>query len=451
MDNDGVGTMGAFMELKETQLEQEATHVTNAEEEDLGKIDDTVAIVGEARGPSKMNHAFTKKLEDRPTKYIILEEGKGWVLRTMAELWRIHKSRVKAEYYTKYSTDKERLQNMPASIPLEKFKVLLEYWGDEDVQTKAKNKKKMPQTPRKGHIYPKTRKNPTEVEGDAAETGGDSEAEEVQLDFDGLGPNWLVGRIGITRKTKKDAMKIERTNSAKLEKLREDLASEMEKKMNKKLEKILGKLAEENPSLNINGVKISLSTTAGSGPSSLDYDTLHLIWTPEKLQQQLDVIDQRYEILTGKALASLKSGIKVIAQRHTRELKLDSQSREKYTTLLNRVEEVIRVLADAESSKQVTQAIQIGARAIKENSTSVDEVQRCLEELDESIAMQKEVEDFLQTEQRPCSNLDPFSNGNDVLFMGKVELYMVRKYILMVGHFIIYSSASSSGQGQSPV
>ena len=46
MDNDGVGTMSAYMALKKTQLEQEATHVIDAEEEDLGKIDDTVAIVG---------------------------------------------------------------------------------------------------------------------------------------------------------------------------------------------------------------------------------------------------------------------------------------------------------------------------------------------------------------------------------------------------------------------
>ena len=37
----------------------------------------------------------------------------------------------------------------------------------------------------------------------------------------------------------------------------------------------------------------------------------------------------------------------------------------------------------------MTEAIQIGARATKENSTSVDEVQRCLEELDSSIAMQE--------------------------------------------------------------
>ncbi|KAL1826786.1 hypothetical protein ACET3Z_005198 [Daucus carota] len=41
------------------------------------------------------------------------------------------------------------------------------------------------------------------------------------------------------------------------------------------------------------------------------------------------------------------------------------------------------------SASKVTEAIQIGARAIKENSTSVDEGQRCLEELDSSIAMQE--------------------------------------------------------------
>lgn len=57
--------------------------------------------------------------------------------------------------------------------------------------------------------------------------------------------------------------------------------------------------------------------------------------------------------LREKALTSLKSGNKVVALRHTRELKLASQSREKCTTLLNRVDEVIRALADADSSKQV--------------------------------------------------------------------------------------------------
>ena len=44
---------------------------------------------------------------------------------------------------------------------------------------------------------------------------------------------------------------------------------------------------------------------------------------------------------------------------------------------------------------QVTEAIQIGVRAIKENKISVEEVQLCLEELDESINSQKLVENAL--------------------------------------------------------
>ncbi|KAK3026939.1 hypothetical protein RJ639_040345 [Escallonia herrerae] len=147
----------------------------------------------------------------------------------------------------------------------------------------------------------------------------------------------------------------------------------------------------------IEGVKISLLPRAVSGITSLDFDVLHLIWTEEKLQQQVDVIDQRYETSRKLALASLNSGNKVIALRHARELKMASQSREKCITLLNRVEEVLRVIADAESSKVVSEAIQIGARAIKENNMSVEEVQLCLQELDESIDTQKQVEQALES------------------------------------------------------
>ncbi|KAA8549008.1 hypothetical protein F0562_000692 [Nyssa sinensis] len=116
-------------------------------------------------------------------------------------------------------------------------------------------------------------------------------------------------------------------------------------------------------------------------------------------QQQflLDVIDQRCETSKHLALATLKSGNRKIALRHARELKLASESREKCTGLLNRVEEVLRIIADAESSKKVSEAIQIGARAIKENSMSVEEVQNCLQELDESIDLYKQVEEVLES------------------------------------------------------
>ncbi|CAK9142261.1 unnamed protein product [Ilex paraguariensis] len=140
------------------------------------------------------------------------------------------------------------------------------------------------------------------------------------------------------------------------------------------------------------GVKVSLSPGTVCATTSLDYNILYLICTLEKLQQQLDVIDERCEKSRKSGLASLKSGNKVVALRHARELKLASQSREKCTTLSNRVEEVLRVIADAECSKKVSEAIQIGARAIKENKISLEEVELCLQELDESLDSQKQVE-----------------------------------------------------------
>lgn len=147
----------------------------------------------------------------------------------------------------------------------------------------------------------------------------------------------------------------------------------------------------------IEGVKVSLSSGAVLNIISLDYNVLHLIWTEEMLQQRLDVIDQRCETSKKLALASLRSGNKTIALRHARELKLTSQSREKCTMLFNRVEEVLRVIADAESSKAVSEAIQIGAKAVKENKISVEEVQICLQELDEGIESQKELERVLES------------------------------------------------------
>ncbi|KAK1389672.1 hypothetical protein POM88_017850 [Heracleum sosnowskyi] len=41
-------------------------------------------------------------------------------------------------HYNPYLTDDARLENRPKGIPLETFKSLLEYWGDETVQEKAK-------------------------------------------------------------------------------------------------------------------------------------------------------------------------------------------------------------------------------------------------------------------------------------------------------------------------
>lgn len=57
------------------------------------------------------------------------------------------------------------------------------------------------------------------------------------------------------------------------------------------------------------------------------------------------------------ALASLNSGNKKVALRHAKALKLASESREKCISFLNRVEEVLSLIANAESTKKVILAI----------------------------------------------------------------------------------------------
>lgn len=85
------------------------------------------------------------------------------------------------------------------------------------------------------------------------ERPSDHDEDEAEIDFEAHGPNWLVGRTGRTRKSaKKQPENIGHTDSADLEKMRKEIAAEMDDKMNKKLGKILGRLAEMNPTLNVN-------------------------------------------------------------------------------------------------------------------------------------------------------------------------------------------------------
>ncbi|KAJ7977758.1 Charged multivesicular body protein 7 [Quillaja saponaria] len=154
----------------------------------------------------------------------------------------------------------------------------------------------------------------------------------------------------------------------------------------------------------VEGVKISFSTTAVSSVSNLDHDVLYLIWTTEKLQQQLDVIDRRYEMSRKSALTFLHSGNRKVALRYAREMKVGAENREKCSSLLNKVEEVLGIIANAESTKQVSEAIQIGSQAIKENMISLEEVDLCLSDLQESIDSQKQVEKAL--EKTPYADIE---------------------------------------------
>ncbi|GER41905.1 charged multivesicular body protein [Striga asiatica] len=146
----------------------------------------------------------------------------------------------------------------------------------------------------------------------------------------------------------------------------------------------------------IQGVKVCLAPGADSTPLSVDYSILHLVWTTEKLEQQLDSIDHRYQKSRTLALASIKDGNKKRALRYAAELKLASQSRERCLSFLQRVENVLEVITDAESSKKVSDAIQSSTQALKENQINLEEVERCLKEVDENIDSLKQLDKALE-------------------------------------------------------
>ncbi|GAB4841832.1 hypothetical protein Ancab_022568 [Ancistrocladus abbreviatus] len=145
------------------------------------------------------------------------------------------------------------------------------------------------------------------------------------------------------------------------------------------------------------GVKLSLTSAAVSGVTSLDCDILQLIWTTEKLQQQLDVIDQRCQVSRKSALAALKSGNKKAALRHAKEHRSTCENRENFMLLLNRVEEVLHGIIDMESTRKVSEAMHLGARAMKENRLNGEELQQCLQEVDENFYFQGEFNKALES------------------------------------------------------
>ncbi|KAK1395382.1 hypothetical protein POM88_014438 [Heracleum sosnowskyi] len=71
-------------------------------------------------------------------KYIVPDDAKPWVNKSMSDHFRSYKSRIKRDYYNTYPTDEERLSHRPEEVSLSDWKILLNYWGDEKVQEIAK-------------------------------------------------------------------------------------------------------------------------------------------------------------------------------------------------------------------------------------------------------------------------------------------------------------------------
>ncbi|VAH74790.1 unnamed protein product [Triticum turgidum subsp. durum] len=109
------------------------------------------------------------------------------------------------------------------------------------------------------------------------------------------------------------------------------------------------------------------------------------------------------------ALMSFKAGDKQGAFRYVRQSKLLSESRNKCTQLLERVEEVISLIASAESTKQVYEAIQIGMKAMKEHNVSIEDINTHLKEVDDLVAAQRKINVALES-----APLDSLADEEDI-------------------------------------
>ncbi|XP_057854674.1 uncharacterized protein LOC131064539 isoform X3 [Cryptomeria japonica] len=177
----------------------------------------------------------------------------------------------------------------------------------------------------------------------------------------------------------------------------------------------------------IEGVKVSLVSVPVTNVSQLDYDILHLHWTLDRLQKQLEVIDTRCKKSKASALSAIQAGNKQVSLRHVRYMKMALESKAKCVGFMDRVEEVLGVIVDTESTKKVSEAIQLGAQSIKENGISIEEVHACLQDLDESVALQREMEDSLGA--KPISFVDMENEDLEEEF-GRLEMELEDENLL---------------------
>ncbi|KAM7263468.1 hypothetical protein ACFE04_001151 [Oxalis oulophora] len=97
---------------------------------------------------SKMCHATYTNWKMLPTKdvmwnyfnkkYIIPENRKKVVLQIISDSWRKHKHTIKKKYFDPFKNTKERLKTPPTCIPLDHFKVFINFWRLEQIQALCK-------------------------------------------------------------------------------------------------------------------------------------------------------------------------------------------------------------------------------------------------------------------------------------------------------------------------
>ncbi|XP_048496400.1 uncharacterized protein LOC125495661 [Beta vulgaris subsp. vulgaris] len=71
------------------------------------------------------------------SKYLVPEEGKEWVLKSIGAAWRIHKCRFKKRHYHKYTTNNLRWLKRPKTMHEEDFKQVLVLWNKKEEKARC--------------------------------------------------------------------------------------------------------------------------------------------------------------------------------------------------------------------------------------------------------------------------------------------------------------------------
>ncbi|KAG0593357.1 hypothetical protein KC19_1G323400 [Ceratodon purpureus] len=146
---------------------------------------------------------------------------------------------------------------------------------------------------------------------------------------------------------------------------------------------------------NIEGVKVALKDEPIPAVTEIDNQVLQLYWTLERLHQQVNILDVRVTSARAATMLALKSGDKKVALRQARRLKVLTTSKGKCETFIDRIDEVLTSVADAESTRKVADALKVGVQAMKDNHVTLAEVQTCLEEVDDAVSEQRETQTTL--------------------------------------------------------
>ncbi|KAL6569772.1 hypothetical protein OROMI_014286 [Orobanche minor] len=265
-------TMEDFPELGEEGIETEEVETVRAPRKPRGRSkmsqvhargpDEKVVInVNEEGQPisdeektvTELSNFLGTLVKDN-ARYVIPVEGHKWVMHTLNESWRRHKSMIKKAHYRKYNTDEERLENRPDTIPLEDFKMLLNYWGDESVKENAARRNKLAETHTMGPRTHAQAKEKLMQVRELVNAGKIAEANALVHGGKPHGRNWLVGRKG--KKPTYDTTPAAPSDQYVQElsaKIKQDLEADLEAKVNVKVKEnmswMLKKLRDANPSL----------------------------------------------------------------------------------------------------------------------------------------------------------------------------------------------------------